>query len=254
MHVIDPVEKFIHSASIQIESVNAAKKLYGNQISPDFLIFDYLRDDEMGLSRCIGNLLDPNGKHSQGTSFLDLFIAYIHRAIDEQTKNDIAEGIISSANINHQFDWREIDSQNCKVKLELSTDTFRRIDIHLQFDSGHVIGIENKPWAGDQNNQLSDYANYLKRQSINNEWLLIYLSNSEPDEHSIPTQERVQLESQGRLLTINYDSLINWLQNCINVTKSPVVRVFIEELLCIPVILSSYSTMLSSHSSTNEQL
>ena len=37
-------------------------------------VFRYLRDDELGLSRIIADLLDPTGEHGQGTTFLEAIV------------------------------------------------------------------------------------------------------------------------------------------------------------------------------------
>lgn len=225
------VLELLHKAAIKIEGVKEAKRLYGSQIAPDFRIFDYLRDDEMGLSKCIGDLLNPASKHSQGDTYLNLFLSFIDNSIEKQNSNNLDAGVEVIAEIQNFLQWENVVTDNCKMKLEHSTPESRRIDIHLQFMSGEVIGIENKPWAGDQLNQLSDYAKHLKDQAIDKEWLLIYLCNSEPDINSISQDERNKLESQGRILTLTYKELIDWLQQCINITKANVVRVFIEELI-----------------------
>jgi PD-(D/E)XK nuclease superfamily len=44
------------------------------QIAPDFNAFEILYALELPLSRMIGEFLNPEGRHSQGRNFLDLFI------------------------------------------------------------------------------------------------------------------------------------------------------------------------------------
>ncbi len=91
----------------------------------------------MGISRVFADLLNPHGRHGQNKLFLDAFSGKIGE--DYQW--------ISSAN-----DWN--------VGTEKQANGQRYIDIYLSSSSG-VIGIENKPWARDQENQISDYAEYL---------------------------------------------------------------------------------------------
>jgi hypothetical protein len=121
------------------------------------------------------------------------------------------------------------DAKECQVVTEKQANGMRRIDIYLEF-SGGIIGIENKPWAGDQDNQLKDYAAYLKGIAGNKKWLLIYLSNSDPSENSITASERKSLETEGTFERFDYGKLVDWLQICACKSKAPVVRMFIEEL------------------------
>ncbi len=229
MSELDNIKNFLRRASIKIEAVNEAKRLYGSQIAPDFLIFDYLRDDEMGLSWCLGSLLDPRGKHGQGTLFIEQFLLVIDQLMEaqESVAQDEQGNVLQTS---YRSKWSAVNFDNCRMRVEHSTTESRRIDIHLHFCNGEVIGIENKPWAGDQVNQLSDYADYIKRQAANKSWLLIYLCNSEPSKESITKEERKYLEEQGHLLNISFYDVTNWLQRCIGLVKAPSVRMFVEEL------------------------
>lgn len=40
----------------------------------------------------------------------------------------------------------------------------RRIDITLNFENKFEIGIENKPWDKEQENQLQDYEKHLRKK------------------------------------------------------------------------------------------
>lgn len=175
--------------------------------APDFRIFDYLRTDEYSLSRCFRDLLDPKGKHAQGRLFLDLFL-----------KKAGAD------------DWAVAD-QCLEVVQEKPTDQQRRIDIYLRFPNG-VIGIENKPWAGEEDQQLSHYADWLERTAARGggDWLLVYLSDRDP--HSICENEREQLECNGHFVKMSYrEEVVDWLEGAAGKTKAKTVRVFVSELV-----------------------
>ena len=222
------ISNFLREVGMKVASLKEARRLYGSQIAPDFYIFDYLRDDEMGLSRCIGNLLHPNGKHGQGDVFLKQFLIQINQLLLNASQE---EGLSNSEDKLQTPQWDFVNTEYCKVKLEQGIDNQRRIDISLTFADGAIIGIENKPWAGDQKNQLQDYARYIKNKSGGMPWLLIYLCNGEPSEESIPKAERLQLAQEGYFITINYNDLTDWLIACVAQTKALVVRTFIEELI-----------------------
>jgi hypothetical protein len=229
MSELNSIKNFLRRASIKIEAVNEAKRLYGSQIAPDFFIFDYLRDDEMGLSWCLGSLLDPHGKHGQGALFLEQFLLVIDQNLEarETVALDEQGNVLQT---NYISRWSAVSFDKCRMKVEHSTTESRRIDIHLHFCNGEVIGIENKPWAGDQVNQLSDYAAYIERQAASKSWLLIYLCNSEPSVESITRERRRYLEEKGHLLNISFYDVASWLQHCIGLVKAPSVRMFVEEL------------------------
>ena len=188
---------------LSLHTLREAKKRFSAQLAPDFRIFDYLRDDEIGLSRCLADLLNPNGKHGQGSIFLDSFLTLIN--------------------------WQS-PINRCKVQVEKQANHQRRIDIYLEFDEG-VIGIENKPWAGDQPDQLSDYAKYIKKVAAGGAWQLIYLCNQGPSEESISSELREKLEAEGHFIQLNYDQLACFLEASAAKAKALLVRVYVEELV-----------------------
>ena len=199
------IEQLLKVVAFQMETLRKDKNRFSAQLAPDFRIFDYLRTDEMGLSKCIASLLDPNGTHGQGRVFLTDFLKMAGPA------------------------WATT-SENCEVGTEKQANGQRRIDIYLNFQDAGIIGIENNPWAGDQDRQLSDYASHIEKAAGGKKWLLIYLSNSDPSEISITTDERELLQKFGHFLRLDYADVIRWLEYCASQSKALVVRVFIEEL------------------------
>ena len=195
------VDELLKAIAFKTGTIYEARKRFFSHLALDFTIFDYLRRDEMGVSRIIADLLDPNASHGQGSTFLKEFA------------KKIGQGWISLAN-----DW--------KVIREKQVNGQRRIDIYLESSDG-IIGIENKPWAIDQKDQLIDYANYLKEH--HERWLLIYLGNGEPSAESITKENRERLTLSGNLICCNFFELSNWLDDCAIKTKALNVRVFVDE-------------------------
>jgi PD-(D/E)XK nuclease superfamily len=202
------IEQLLNEVGFKIATLREARNRFADQLAPEFRIFDYLRTDEMGLSRCIAGLLDPKGKHGQGSLFLKEFL-----------KTILGEG-------SH---WETKANDLVNIVLEKQANGQRRIDIYLEFQNG-IIGIENKPWAGCQDNQLSDYADYLQSNSGGKNWLLVFLSKRDPENRSITTERRDELENDGRYIQLNYTEIVGWLEICAFKANAPVVRVFIEEL------------------------
>ncbi len=199
------VETLLPDVYRRIYTLRAAKKLVEDQLAPDFRIFDYMQNNENGLSRCLADLLDPCGRHGQQSLFL--------RTLLEQT------GV---------GDW--IEASDCPlIKTEKTTSKGRRIDIFMEFDNG-VIGIENKPWAGDQDRQLSDYADWLESFPGKKHWTLIFLSNRGPDESSIAGGRVDSLTEEKHFFQMSYRDLADRLQDSAGKTRALTVRVFVEEL------------------------
>lgn len=216
--VQDQIQNLLNDVSFKVGTLRKANELFSDRLAPNFNIFDYLRTDEMGLSRCIASLLNPTGTHGQGSIFLEDFL----KRIDKATLfNEID---------NH---WSEVESEGCQVTLEKQANGQRRIDVYLRFKNGEIIGIENKPWAWDQKDQLNDYAQFIgNKANSTREWLLIYLSNNDPShsEYSINKKYREELEKSGNFIWLDYAELIEWLEFCSQKSKALVVRVYIEEL------------------------
>lgn len=189
----------------RVSTLQAAKKLVEDQLAPDFCIFDYMKNNENGLSRCLADLFDPCGRHGQRSLFLSTFL--------KQT------GV---------GDWIEVSGRPL-VKTEKTTNKGRRIDIFMEFDNG-VIGIENKPWAGDQDRQLSDYADWLETFPGKKHWTLIFLSNRGPDESSIAGDRVNSLTEEKHFFQMSYRDLADRLQDGAGKTKALTVRIFVEEL------------------------
>ncbi|MDI1302704.1 MAG: PD-(D/E)XK nuclease family protein [bacterium] len=202
----EKISRLLNEVAFKTATLAEARKRFSAQLAPEFSIFDFLRTDETGLSSCIASLLDPKGTHGQGSGFLEAFIA----------------GLNAPAGL-------DINAKDCRVQTEKQANGQRRIDIHLEM-TGCVIGIENKPWAGDQDRQLSDYAAYLKNNAANRHWMLVYLCNSDPAENSISKDELKALEAGKNYFRMDYWDLIKWLDGCAGKSRSLVVRVFIEEL------------------------
>lgn len=202
------IQNLLADVGFQLGTLREAKKRFSHRLAPDFRIFDFLRTDENGLSTCIAHLLDPNGKHGQGPVFLKAFLEIV--------------GVTDS--------WLEKNSA-CQVLTEKRANGLRRIDIYLDLGAAGIIGIENKPWAGDQDLQLADYAAYLKTSAGARNWLLVYLSNREPSETSIKPEKLTELRAAETFVRVGFDEIVDWLEACVCRANALVVQVFVEELI-----------------------
>jgi hypothetical protein len=192
---------------LKVSVVRQAKQRFARELAPDFRIFDYLRTDENGLSRCLAALLDPHGSHGQRQTFLKAFLGRMPTPVAEA-----------------------MEDETVRVHLEHPTPAGRRIDVLLESPSA-LIGIENKPWAADQDRQLSDYADYLQQAAGQNRpWVLVFVSNRDPSNESLTESQRQELEEANRFVMMSYHQLNDWLDECAGQCRALTVRVFIEEL------------------------
>ena len=56
-----------------MEGVRPVERELDRLLARSFSALDYLRTDELGLSRIIGDLLDPSDSHGQRAHFLAMF-------------------------------------------------------------------------------------------------------------------------------------------------------------------------------------
>lgn len=209
MTIIPNVERLLRStgAVIKDEAQNATRS---TNTEIEFDVFSLFRPNECDLSRILGMLLDPHGNHHQKELFLRAFVELVQR---------------QSAPV-PSLEWFDVSKWR-GYELESPTVAGRRLDVVLQFGGG-LVGIENKPWASDQNAQLSDYADHLESASPGR-WLLVYLCNWEPSQATLLPDRMRQFRAEGRLVQISFRLLAAWINECTAACSSPRVRSFLSD-------------------------
>ena len=66
--------RLLQELTPHLHAARAVKRELDRHLARRFNVFRYLRADELGLSRIIGDLLDPTGEHGQGTTFGEAMI------------------------------------------------------------------------------------------------------------------------------------------------------------------------------------
>ncbi len=183
-----------------------------------FSLFDFFNERETDLSRVFGGLLDPEGTHGQGDTFLRLFLDEVREVIDGEVRGQFPAGNL----------------RDSRVYLEYRTDEDRSIDIVVRAPGDTWIGIENKPWAREQPDQVSDYLEYLQDKTDLDAWV-IYLSGDGVEHETGPP---VGSKDRMRCPTLPYrgaergsPSLENWVEKCRAECEAERVRWFLADLL-----------------------
>ena len=188
-----------------------AKKSLEMHLASEFSVLALTRPNEPTLSAIIAELLNPNGKHGQGELFLNEFLNLIDR-----------KQLQGSSRVN----------VTCEDRLGTLSGTRRPIDITLDFEGTYCIGIENKPWAREQPNQVRDYSSQLANRYPDKKWLLVYISaiGAEPD--SIEKEDKERLLRSGNLLVLSYAiDFRRWLETCHLRCKAEKIRWFLMDFI-----------------------
>lgn len=201
-------------------------------------IFDILgvRSNELSHSSILTNLLDPKGKHGQKDVFLKLFLEQINSRFKEN---------------NHAYHdyFKNFVTQNATANKEIhlgglnfETAEGGRVDIVISSGNQNII-IENKIYAGDQEQQLLRYNNHFKNQPI----IYLTLDGSEPSESS-----KGNLVLDKDFICCSYKTDIKeWLEKCIKeMTNKP----FIRETLNQYLILIQQLTNQSNNNKMGEEI
>lgn len=152
-----------------------------------FSILDLKTNEVRTHSRFLAELLDPHGSHLMGDIFLKAFL----RKIDYKKPFNTASAEL-------------ILEKGIGVKT-LSSGGI--IDILIKDCGGNTIAIENKIYAGDQENQIVRYYNYNRSR---NTVYYLTLNGSEPS-----IEAKGDLKSDQDFYLISYGQHIKeWLHRC----------------------------------------
>ena len=204
------LDHFFEGLQIRLEAANTTRRELDRYLSSGFNLIDVLYPDENRLSHVLSKLLDPNGGHGQGAKFLELFCSEL----------------LSTAKI----ESRDLNFKAVKVRVEEQTFESRRIDIIIEFGTQFAIGIENKPWAADQEKQLDHYAIHLEKMYA--DYVLVYLAGyaTEASDYSISQQRRKKLAESGKFVEIKFNPhLFKWLENSALVCEAEKTRWFLRD-------------------------
>ena len=174
------LERFFNELAPRLEAARTVERELDRQLARQFNAFDYLRPDELRLSKMIGDLLDPKGPHGQGHVFLRLLLD----RVGFDYGGDLRKSRVDVELMENQHGG---DLRKSRVDVELLMENQRRLDVAVDVGGGrHCLAIENKPFAGDQKDQIKAYLGWL-RENYGDRFLLIYLSprGEAPSDYSV---------------------------------------------------------------------
>jgi hypothetical protein len=144
---------------------------------------------EVIMCRVLADLLDPRGRHCQGSRYLRLFW--------ETAGPKLPDGLA-------------LDVERAKVTAEYVIDENRRIDIVL--DDGKIfVPIEAKIWAGDQPKQVADYFASAKTKNKDVHVPVLYLTI---DGHEPPDFSKAGAGKDAYVCISFKNDILAWLEAC----------------------------------------
>ncbi|MFC1224210.1 PD-(D/E)XK nuclease family protein [Pedobacter sp. BG31] len=209
------------SLLLQVNSLQDKYRTISEITGEDFNVFKILKlqASETRLhSAFLAELLSPLGSHIQKSRFLELFVSKV-----------IAE----------EFDF---DITTAKVRIEQHIGFINeektkggRLDIAIKDARGNEILIENKIYAGDQENQLLRYHHYNPKAKL----LYLGLDTRRVSEFSCG-----HLKEFEHFQVITYkDDISSWLELCRKEAASfPILRESITQYINLIKLLTGQNT------------
>jgi muramidase (phage lysozyme) len=259
---MDKINNLLQQVSIIQRKYDEIAKITGE----NFNVFSVLKMDSKEVrmhSAFIGELINPNGSHGQGSIFLNLFVELINESFNSDE---------DKIELNHF--GKLVNDKICErtISVENNWDdvTGGRIDLIIEDDKQIVI-IENKIYAIDQPYQLIRYKNYTQTKSFKNAFLFyltldgkdlkkhedayiqnkieIIGSNFKYDQKN--EYDKFKIENEGKdnihhclYYPISFEIHIrDWIEKCLEKTHSlPIIRETLVQYLHLIKKLTNQTT------------
>lgn len=207
METSQNIRHILEKISVISKKYNDIAKITGENFNL-FSIMGMETNERYTHSAIIGELLNTEGSHKQGSIFLKLFFNEIEKLKDIQDFN---------------FENTKITLEKYIGKVNVTQKSGGFIDIVIE-DGKNTIVIENKIYAGDQEAQLERYKNYYKDSRL----FYLNLFGDEPSKES-----KGMLELDKDFYVITYKNHIkNWLEKCHKeAIEQPILRESIKQYL-----------------------
>ena len=195
----DILNKFLPQIKIVIKEIKEEIKQY----PPQFCIFDVinLQRHENYNSNLLAKFLEINIENeATKLSFVKDFLMYLHN----EFKWDY--GLNSIEEINHS---------DIRIRREEYAGS-RRIDLFISYKKDFAIIIENKIYAGEQDNQLDDYYQNKKKDNYKKLYM-IFLTPSGYEPYTL--SEKSKKELGNNFQTLKHSDIALWLENILENKK-----------------------------------
>ena len=220
------LSKFFKDLRFRYDLQDEIKKQTDRYLASDFNLAELMIEftdryhREPIISRLVSLLLEPDGIHGQQDKFLREFICEVEEHLQKYRTDDRESKLMKNLNFSE-----------AKVVTEKMIDGGKKIDVFIEFESSKfAIGIENKPWAEEGEEQLSNYNRYLKSNFEN--YLLIFLHGGWQEVKSIRKREINKLKGKGRFLEVSYNNFLKpWLIRCYKECEAEKVRWFLKDFI-----------------------
>ena len=166
---------------------------------------------EMTHSSFIANLLNPLEKHALGDTFSKEFINFLKEKYPQLLKE-----------YNTPITYVEVEKSFGPEREEDGQAFGGRADIYLKDEQGHIIVIENKIFAGDQERQLERYWNSIGKNGI-----VIYLTLNGKN----PSQDSLGKAKDIKLINLSYKELVDCIETCVKEMNSPDLKLIINQYI-----------------------
>lgn len=183
----------------KIETIESIQKLKGET----FNIFSILKMERLEVethSALIYEMLNPNGAHSQGTKYLDLFVKQV-------------------------LGINDFDLTHVQVGREEMTYEGRRIDLTIKNEKYFIV-IEMKIDADDQPQQLCDYKIHADFKGLITKLYYLTLNGKDASSDSIFNDKKEKIECKNISFSFH---ILEWIETCIE--KSALLPIIRESLL-----------------------
>lgn len=199
---------------------NVTKK-YQKALKEDtyYNIFEILgiQDKEIRHSKMIADLLNPQGRHGLGIILLEQFLETIGFKFDSNTMQLL---------------------DKTKIETERVTD-LGIIDIALCHPDFYIV-IENKIYAGDQNEQLSRYSKTTYNDK--NPCKIVYLTLR----GHAPSDQSIVDVAKEKIVTMSYLKTCNCQKSIMDILESDSLKILIGQKENLKSIIEQYKNTLNN--------
>ena len=178
------------------------------------------------MSDVLAYLLKSQETHGQQDLFLTAFLNHLRD--NEETRSALNRILPDGSNGFQVRVTREAPTTHIEASKWID------IEICMHVEEGRAgIAIENKPWASDQDKQLSDYADHLESK-YQGRFNLLYLTpnGDDPSCNSIKPEKREKLKAERKLANASikdWTSDEGWLKRAEDGVKAERVRWFVSD-------------------------